>query len=108
MRGPVVSLTLLLAGCSFELDLLGDSGPDRCPGTDLDDCVPPGVSAADSAAVEVEIDRVEPVLDSIEVVAGTDLWDPARPIALSSAGDAAICFTGMAAGRQIAGLDVQP
>lgn len=68
----------------------------------------PSPIAADSAAVEVEIDRVEPVLDSIEVVAGTDLWDPARPIALSSAGDAAICFTGMAAGRQIAGLDVQP
>jgi hypothetical protein len=265
MRGPVVSLTLLLAGCSFELDLLGDSEPDRCPGTDLDYCVPPGVSvrvaeelsdvdpgsdplvalggvvplwvdsggsqeeveravtggevvsedgpalnvraiadplivraavggqedeivlgarpvdaiqlapmeqqfllaeaegpiefavvrdsvvpvvlqmvgggerlmdismvatgalaarpsrwdlvevdgaadpialsiAADSAAVEVEIDGVDPVLDSIEVVSGPELWDPAEPIALSSSGDAAICFTGMTAGRQIAGL----
>ncbi|HEY8144713.1 MAG TPA: hypothetical protein VIG06_18675 [Kofleriaceae bacterium] len=265
MRGPVVSLTLLLAGCSFELDLLGDSEPDRCPGTDLDYCVPPGVSirvaegfsdldpgtdplvalggvvplwvdsggsqeeverevtggevvsedgpalnvraladplmvratvggqddeilldaravdavqvapmeqqfllagaegpvefamvadsvvpvvlqlvgggerlmdvsmvatgalaarqsrwdvvevdgaadpialsiAADSAAVEVEIDRALPVLESIEVVSGPDLWDPAQPIVLSSAGDAAICFTGVAAGRQIAGL----
>lgn len=61
--------------------------------------------AGDSVSAQIEIAAVDPVLDSIEVVSGPGLSDPDAPIALSPAGEAAICFTGVADGRQIAGLD---
>ena len=61
--------------------------------------------AGDSVSAQVEIAAADSVLDSIEVVSGPSLSDPDAPIALSPAGEAAICFTGVADGRQIAGLE---
>lgn len=61
--------------------------------------------AGDSFDAQVEIAAADSLLDAIEVVSGPTLSDPDAPIALSPAGEAAICFTGVADGRQIAGLD---
>lgn len=61
--------------------------------------------AGDSVDARVDIAAADSLLDSIEVVSGPTLSDPDAPIALSPAGEAAICFTGVADGRQIAGLD---
>ncbi len=73
---------------------------------DIDGSVQPSAFSlrADSVAVDVAVDRAVS-LDSIEIVSGPTLSDPTGPIQLDSERHAAVCFTGVAGGTAVAGLD---